>query len=961
MGSALQRLEILLIGLVLLIASAVVAILLIVHPSTPAASVPASPLSIAAMKTVVPTRTIIATATAMSTPTFALIATAAPLSALAPTSVPHSESTSGLPGPVLAVARWPMLLLAVGLIGLPLAARRFRRQRMSYTNQNVRQLLAAADAETRTTNVRIMRDLAQQGVLPAALAAAAGIDLPLSPQQPGRRLTLPALPRIAMPRLTFPVLWFPTLRRPAWLRCRARRPITIDSPSPAARVMNHPGNRDNRNGESVAADSADALIEAAHVELIANPVAAAGDQEWANERAPLPAADLSNAETRTIETGELPKTEAPEMADPGESTTLWTAEDRVLAAAAALATLWMDKTIKSTILALDTATVAGTRPVLITLDGHPGEEQLINELPELIVARHPAWRATWRRDHLELIMERTAAPVISGAPLIAPVLTHGRGGKTMRFFPLSSWRHLGIYGGAALGALHALLGSLLYTQSPAALGLAILDHGEIASLYHDVAHLVALPATPYGTLEMLAQAIRRGVAGMVRPLLLVVVEPDDDQLRQLIGLATWLQARPSTPLHLIVVQEHLRTAGREVYATLPALITGGSQGHAMFVPGQGEWPKRGDARLVGRGMRVEGRSITLDETDIAAFLAPLRSRADGLPPVLWDAPVPVMQLETSAPSETSIARTEQSDAINDSAQSLSIAPEQTAADVGERKRQIMSAITSRRQALIDAEIVRPPARRTEHPQYATDAATIPAEETAVAPAVTADVTIDSHTPAAGLDDGISDANNATEVVVAVDDVELGTAHTGSTSRFRAAINAGRVDAPPLFMRRSRPGEQRMGQLSASIPPQSPEDADTIALRAAQPVQEPDNGWPIAPAPLSRVALAELMARVVQAPAIVAGQDNELGVSKNRLVELLKGTHKAQAKDLAELLMAWFDQAGVLVEPSKPGRLRHPRALVTTDLAAIATLLNTTACPDKATVAALWAASQEGRN
>ena len=81
-----------------------------------------------------------------------------------------------------------MLLLAVGLIGLPLAARRFRRRRMSYTNQNVSQLLAAADAETRATNLRVMRTLAQQGVLPAALAAAAGIDLTDVRKQPGRRL-----------------------------------------------------------------------------------------------------------------------------------------------------------------------------------------------------------------------------------------------------------------------------------------------------------------------------------------------------------------------------------------------------------------------------------------------------------------------------------------------------------------------------------------------------------------------------------------------------------------------------------------------------------------------------------------------------------------------------------------------------------------------------------------------------
>ena len=489
MGSALQRLEILLIGLVLLIAGAVVAILLIVRPSTPSAAVPALPPSIATMKSVVPMRTISATATVISAPTPAPIATAAPMSELAPTSVPRSGHTGGLPGPVLAVALWPMLLLAVGLIGLPLAARRFRRRRMSYTNQNVSQLLAAADAETRATNVRIMRDLAQQGVLPAALAAAAGIDLPLSPQQPGRRLTLPALRRVALPRLTFPVLAFSRLRRPAWLRRRAQRSLLLDSASSAAaQVMNHPGDRDNCNTEWTAADCAEALTEAAHVEPTARPAAAVGDQSSATERTPLPAADLSKAETRTIERGELPKTEVPETADPDESTTLWTAEDRALAAAAALAALWTDQTIQSTMLALDTPSVAGKRPVLITLDGHPGEDQLLNHLPDLIAARHPAWRASWRRDHLEMMLESTGAPVTSGVPLIVPVLTHGRSGKTMRFFPLSNWRHLGIYGGEALGALHAMLGSLLYTQSPADLALAIRTSALRKTVRHNQKH-----------------------------------------------------------------------------------------------------------------------------------------------------------------------------------------------------------------------------------------------------------------------------------------------------------------------------------------------------------------------------------------------------------------------------------------------------------------------------------------
>jgi len=102
-------------------------------------------------------------------------------------------------------------------------------------------------------------------------------------------------------------------------------------------------------------------------------------------------------------------------------------------------------------------------------------------------------------------------------------------------------------------------------------------------------------------------------------------------------------------------------------------------------------------------------------------------------------------------------------------------------------------------------------------------------------------------------------------------------------------------------------------------------------------------------------------RVASSPTIIAGQANELGVTKNRLVDLLKGTHKAQAKELAEWLMVWFDQAGLLAEPARPGRLRHPRALITTNLAQIAGQLNATPCPDKATVKALWALSNEGRD
>jgi len=176
---------------------------------------------------------------------------------------------------------------------------------------------------------------------------------------------------------------------------------------------------------------------------------------------------------------------------------------------------------------------------------------------------------------------------------------------------------------------------------------------------------------------------------------------------------------------------------------------------------------------------------------------------------------------------------------------------------------------------------------------------------------------------------------------------------------RAASAAGRADAPPplaFLARRSAPGTDEQLQLHN-------EHATQISARRptqGHPIAEPDNGFPVGPPPLGRAAMAELMARVATAPAIIAGQANEIGVTKNRLVELLKGTHKAQSKELAEWLMAWFDLAGLLAEPSKPGRLRYPRALTTTNLTEIAARLTATAYPDKSTVQMLWERSNEGK-
>jgi hypothetical protein len=176
---------------------------------------------------------------------------------------------------------------------------------------------------------------------------------------------------------------------------------------------------------------------------------------------------------------------------------------------------------------------------------------------------------------------------------------------------------------------------------------------------------------------------------------------------------------------------------------------------------------------------------------------------------------------------------------------------------------------------------------------------------------------------------------------------------------RAANAAGHADTSlptAVLPRQSNPGADAQAPLLGQDSPQT----SVQGTRQARQMAEPENGFPIGPAPLGRTAMAELMARVASSPAIIAGQANEVGVTKNRLAELLKSAHTSQTKELAETLLAWFDLAGLLAEPSKTGRLRHPRPLTTTNLAEIAALLTATACPDPSTVKMLWERSNEGK-
>lgn len=525
---------------------------------------------------------------------------------------PYAAAPEALPPSLIDITEllrvgWPIVLLGVGSVGLIITVRRLVRRRMAYTGQSVGMLLGAADAQTRAANLRVLRDLQSQGSLPPELAAAAGIG-----KRPRRALPampkLPTFPRPALPHMKLPAISLPRLSLPEL----GRRGHTL--PVPALTLAPTTPLPVDERGMSVLLDPlADALVDDGTSEM--SGLLTATD-------APLPELALPDA-----------------AAD--SRAACWNAEDRALAVAGALASIWSARGLGSPILAIDTSAGSGAGQVVVTIDPLPDEEERLVDVPEVLVDQHHGWRSRWKispNGMALLVVDGSALGELPrGGPLLVPVLTHGRGDAILRFFPLAAWRHLAIYGGEALGALHAILSSLLYTQSPREMALAICDAGRIAPLYRDVAHLVAARGDARETLNAVAQAMRRTPqSGAVRPVVIVVVEPDATALAALTSLIKRLRHAPDAPVHLIVTQKHLSAGGREAYALMPALITEGGHGLASWLPGQGDWPRRGMSRLVGRGLRVEGRPPRMSEMEIAEALAPMRRRVDGLPAVIWE-------------------------------------------------------------------------------------------------------------------------------------------------------------------------------------------------------------------------------------------------------------------------------------------------------------------------------------
>ncbi|HWQ14604.1 MAG TPA: hypothetical protein VNL77_17540, partial [Roseiflexaceae bacterium] len=521
--------------------------------------------------------------------------TAAPVGVAAAEPAPAAPQPDVAGGPPSAlVAAWPFLLLAVGVVGLALTGGRLLRlRRMACTRQSVGMLLRAAGTKVRRQ-----------------------------------------LPALQMPTMTLPKIALPALHWTVW-RLRRAAPPTLDLPAlPIAPAV------------PPAEDTPVALAARASAHL-GGAVVVEGQE---------PRRDADLGVLLAAQEIALPEVVIPTAA-PGDLDTGWNTEDRALAVAATLAEVWSCERFVSPVLALDTALVSGSAQVVVTIDAVPDEDERLTGLPDRLAALRPAWRSRWKAAQhptatLTIDVNTAGALPGAGGPIIAPVLHHGWGNKVARYFPLGAWRHLGFYGAAGAGALHTFLTGVLYTQPPSAIALALLDQGQISPLYRGVAHRVETPGDVRATCEALSHSLRRGGAARddVRPLLLIIVEPDTEALTALTTLLTRLRQQPSAPIHLLIAQERLHAAGRELYAMLPALITSGGQGAASWLPGQqGEWPKRDAARLVGRGMRVEGRAATQTEAEVADLLAPLRRSAAQLPPVLWDAMAPEVLEPARAP------------------------------------------------------------------------------------------------------------------------------------------------------------------------------------------------------------------------------------------------------------------------------------------------------------------------
>lgn len=254
------------------------------------------------------------------------------------------------------------------------------------------------------------------------------------------------------------------------------------------------------------------------------------------------------------------------------------------------------------------------------------------------IAAETGGRCRWTAHGLQISLPRTLDLAPRPWPLLVPVLTVERGATWA--LVLDRWRHLALYGAQAVGVTYQILTQLLTEHAPTELAVALIDPQRLLGALYGVApHRLTIDQPPALLLGQCLYALRQGHGATERPLLLVVVEPDDATISALLLLLPWLQAASQAPLHLVVVAAGVRPTGRDLYALLPGVITAGGSGDARLLPGAPEhWPKAGSAQVISRAGRWSGQPLLLDEATVAATIAQLPMCAiTALAPTLWHA------------------------------------------------------------------------------------------------------------------------------------------------------------------------------------------------------------------------------------------------------------------------------------------------------------------------------------
>lgn len=279
------------------------------------------------------------------------------------------------------------------------------------------------------------------------------------------------------------------------------------------------------------------------------------------------------------------------------------------------------------------AVMAATPPdrdrpeVWVVLALHPAERNAGHEVSDRMRAVHPAWPAT--ANGAEISVEVGGDHHGAGQQLVLPALQTGEHGPWTYYLYASATHGLAIMGAGAVDVLHGVLADMVCMYPPAQLGLTLLGEHE-AELYRAAPQWVEPPTMAPTAIERLEQVVAAGVASAAfRPLLLAVVEPDDELVRALSALEHRLAALRTPPVVLLVAAERPSTQLRAFASALPLLALRARSGRSAdelrvadhCISGEAPRGTAGDVRELLRWLPRFGAapSTTIWDTISAAY------------------------------------------------------------------------------------------------------------------------------------------------------------------------------------------------------------------------------------------------------------------------------------------------------------------------------------------------------